>query len=354
MSPPAMTLPAAKRVLMCLRYGIGDVVMEMPVLETLRRTLPDAFISGLGAGPAVELLENDPRLDAIFTVQDWGLGHWGDGGTPQIDEKLQKWLAEKDFDLILDPSHAVIAVREAIWKTKKTIFDSPTPFCRPGQNGPEAIRCSIRDGWGMDVPADRIPALHISRKDRIFAQMFLNRYDLSAHRLAAISPVASSALKQWPQGRLAEIAGRLVNDHDFHLLVFCGPGEDAGGQLLEAIGRRDRVVAVGALHLQRVAALLARMELFVCNDTGLMHMAAAAGTAVAAVFGPTSPALYLPPGPRAAAMAGKDTCEYRKTEAFGPSDCIVQGRCLKEKDGCIEAIGTDQVMSAIEKLLGEM
>lgn len=79
-----MDLYSAQRVLVCLRYGIGDVVMQTAALDALRRALPTACITALGARPAIELLEHDPRIDELVCTQDWGLRHWGDTGTPKI------------------------------------------------------------------------------------------------------------------------------------------------------------------------------------------------------------------------------------------------------------------------------
>ncbi|RJP19820.1 MAG: hypothetical protein C4520_12080 [Candidatus Abyssobacteria bacterium SURF_5] len=66
-----MQFCAARRILLCLRYGIGDFVMETPVLQALRESSPHAHITAAGAYPAIELLEGDPRIDALMCIQKW-------------------------------------------------------------------------------------------------------------------------------------------------------------------------------------------------------------------------------------------------------------------------------------------
>jgi heptosyltransferase I len=102
---------------------------------------------------------------------------------------------------------------------------------------------------------------------------------------------------------------------------------------------------VARIHLRRTAALLARCQLFIGNDTGLLHLAAAVGVEVAGVFGPTSPAVYLPPAGKAVAAA--DWCPHRKTASFGPPACIVQGRCLVPAGSCIETITAGGLLAAL-------
>jgi hypothetical protein len=81
-------------ILVCVRYGIGDVVMQTPALDALRRAAPSAYIVALGAPLAVELLAQDAAVDEIVDVKRiWGLTHWYDAGEGRI-EAIQQWLAE--------------------------------------------------------------------------------------------------------------------------------------------------------------------------------------------------------------------------------------------------------------------
>jgi ADP-heptose:LPS heptosyltransferase len=350
-----MHLPFVRRILLCVRYGIGDLVMETPVITSLRQQLPRAQIIALGAHPALELLENDPAVDALASVQDWGLNHWGDAGNGKVRQTIADWLVQERFDVIIDPSHAVMAVGETIWESAATILDTcndaQEKVLREGRGGVAAIKAAVQSGWGLHVQAELNPRIHIDAEDEELADRFLLRHGLADRSPIGISPVASSPLKRWPVERQAAAADWIIECSGRSLLLFCGAQREIAASLLSAMRHRDKVVTVGRLHLRRIAALLARCSSFLCNDTGLMHIASAVGTPAIAVFGPTSPAIYLPVETASTAVCGNVPCPHRLTTTFGPPSCIIAGRCLVREESCITSVSTNQVMSALSGYL---
>ncbi|RJR34338.1 MAG: hypothetical protein C4576_26510 [Desulfobacteraceae bacterium] len=105
------------------------------------------------------------------------------------------------------------------------------------------------------------------------------------------------------------------------------------------------------LHLLHVAALLERCDALVCNDTGLMHIAASVGTPVIGLFGPTDPSIYLPRQGHTRAVCGdKPDCVFRQRLGIRPSPCLGAGRCLSGEKSCILEIGVLEVLNAVEEL----
>jgi len=351
-----MDFNAARSVLLCLRYGIGDVVMEMPAIEALRRRLPSSRITALGAHPATELLENDPRVDEVIRVQDWGLQHWADLGNPSIKAGIGDWLEERRFDLIFDVSHAVFAVQDVIWRRETQILDTGGALQNEALHdegcGMEAIKKAVKAGWGLEVPSQLHPRIHLLPVDEHSAEQFLRKHLISDSSPIGLSPVASSPLKQWPAARFAAVADRLIEENRSRLLLFCGPDRKAAEALLTHMQNAKSAVNVGNMHLLRTAALLARCKVFICNDTGLMHVAAAAGTPVVALFGPTSPRIYLPCHNGSIAVdAWNDDCRYRKNASFGPPECLVSMRCLVGPGSCIHKAQMEDVLNAVRSFL---
>ncbi len=351
-----MHLRQARRILLCLRYGIGDVVMETRAIEALRLANPGAHLTLLGASPAVELFRDFPGIDRLERVGRWGLRHWGDGGTAEMRRTFARWLEEEQFDLILDPSHAVFAVREVLWQGGWSLLDASDAdqeqALRLGLRSSSAVNEAVRRGWGLQVRAPETWKMPVPEGRRRWAQGFLGRLGTVFHHPLAISTVASSHLKRWPPERLAHVADRLADEAQCGILLFCGQQRREAQEVAAALPRRDRVVLVGPVHLQRVAALLQRCRLFVGNDTGLMHLAAAVGTPVVAVFGPTSPGVYLPDTPAAAGLQGPTACPCRRRQSFGPPACLVQDRCLQPgRGGCIEEVEIAEVLARSRQLL---
>ncbi|MBD3345184.1 MAG: hypothetical protein GF401_09005 [Chitinivibrionales bacterium] len=354
-SDPATINPAFKnshRILVCLRYGIGDVVMETPVLETLRKASPQATIVAMGVYPALDLLRNDPRVDILFDVKQWGLSHWYDWGNERIEQEIHTWLDENRFDLILDISHAIIAVRNAIWRyARATLLDTnieaQDESLSKGEQGQGALRRGIEYGWGLPVPSHLRPFIYPGEGALHFAGQFIMDNALTDKRLAGASIEASSPLKQWPLERVTQVLNKTIKNSDVHILLFAAPSDSQVYQLIRNIGKNRRHISlVKTENLRNIAALLRQCNAFLCNDTGLMHMADAVGTPVTALFGPTHPALYLPAHAQAGAFGGWTIpCPYRKTTSFGPPLCICLGSCMIDSGSCIDRESTVDIVA---------
>jgi ADP-heptose:LPS heptosyltransferase len=342
----------ASNVLLCLRYGIGDLITELPLIDRLRETLPEATITGLGAEPAVEILDGDDRLDRVVSIQHWGIRHLGDPADEQVRRQFADWLAASRFDLVLDPSHAADAVRQIICRQDLRIRDSDPACLETGlaqdMDGLSAVRHGAYQGWGLKVPASFHPTVRPRLPEINWACRFLEEEGLTRN-LVAVSPGASHDLKRWPAEHFAGLCRHLIEDLGAGVLVFCGPQETA---LLPAFQERThdlrQMRIIQNLHLSRVAALLAQCELYVGNDSGLMHLAAAVGTPVVILFGPTAPHLYLPGWVRSRAVTADVACPYRPQRAFGHPRCILNGSCPAGLP-CIQAIQPAQVYTAVKE-----
>ncbi len=282
----------ASNILLCLRYGLGDLVRELPALDRLREVLPRATITGLGAEPAVEILEGDDRLDEVVSIQRWGIRHLDDPAGEQVCRRFAEWLVGSRFDLILDPSHAARVVRQVIHRQDVPIRDGD-PAClevglAQGLDGLSAVKQAVSQGWGLEVAISSAPAVRLAPEEINRARRFLEQEGLTRD-MVAVSPGAADDLKRWPMAHFARLCRYVVEDLGAGVLVFCGPGE---AKLLHELGEQTRdlpqMEIVQNLHLRQVAALLSQCRLYLGNDSGLRHLAAAVGTPVVILFGPTA------------------------------------------------------------------
>ena len=345
----AHPLTDARRIVLCLRYGIGDLIMELPALEALRRRAPFAHITGLGAHPATQVLDGDGRVDALVYVQDFGFSHWADRGSPTSRAAFEGWLTAQDFDVVLDPTHAVFGIREILWRRARALLDTGNIIAdralAQGAKGHEAMTQAVREGWGVEMPAGCKPHLPLTSDEQALARHYLTDRGIQDRPLG-LSAVTSSPLKRWPVVRFVELAGRLAKDTQRPLLLFCGPQEEMIPEFFTYLPYAVSVMIIRQLHLRQTAALLACCEMLICNDTGLMHVAAAVETPVVALFGPTAASIYLPAQSSAIALANAFNCPYRRHSSFGPPECVTQERCLMA-DPCIDAIPVDAVYAAV-------
>lgn len=348
-----------RNVLVCLRYGIGDVVMALPALSALREALPAATITALANPPADELLEGDPRVDRLVPSSRWGLRHRWDGGSPAVRGEIADWVRSRGFDLILDASHAPAAIASAIWSLGIRTLEASAPEERDaiasGGTAAEAIRHAVRRGWGLDMPPGLQPELRLAPEHRAFAASLLEEIGGGDRAPTALSPVASLDLKRWPIARLARVGDALIEAGLGPVLVLEGPDRAAGERVVGAMRYGDQALRIGREHLLRTAAILERCRAVVCNDTGIMHMAAAVGTATVAVFGPTRPRLFLPARPNSIAVCAPDiVCPHREHPTLIPPRCWEGDRCLVADRGCIERTTVDDVLAALRRVIPEL
>lgn len=345
--------PDAQRILCCLRYGIGDVVMELPVLEALHRARPAARITLLGARPAVQLLDGDRRWQAIVTHQDLGVRHRWDRGEAGAAEAVAAWLEEEAPDLVLDAGHAPPAIAWQVWARELRGLQSDeeveSETLRAGGGGVDAVVAGVERGWGLHVPRPPRPRLRLDA-ERSWAGHLLERL-VDGRAPVAFMPSASQRLKRWPEERFAAVADAVIAETGGPILLFDAPGDPSAERMAGHIEQPAAVRRVAPLHLRRTAALLERCRLFVSNDTGLMHVAAAVGTPVAAVFGPTFPGVYLPPGGEHRAAAAEIDCPHRHRHSLAPPDCWMHGHCLIGERSCIHGVAVEAVIDRVLTML---
>src|SRR5262245_12648605 len=162
----------------------------------------------------------------------------------------------------------------------------------------------------------------------------------AAMRLVGVGPGSKDPSKVWPVERFGELGKRLIGELGLYPIVFGGP-EDAAlaARLVKIWG--DGTNAAGALDIRPAAAALARCRLYVGNDTGTMHLAAAVGTPCVAVFSARDwPGRWFPYGTGHTVLRRTVACE----------GCLLQV-CEREGLRCLKKIGVDEVLAACRETL---
>jgi lipopolysaccharide heptosyltransferase II len=130
--------------------------------------------------------------------------------------------------------------------------------------------------------------------------------------------------KNWPVERFASVANRLQTERDATIFILGGPGDaDVCAGLEKAVGGRT-VNLCGRLSLPASGSLIRDLDLLIANDSGPIHMAAAVGTPVLAVFGPTDPRRTGPYGTIHRVVRGSRPCQpcYDRECRFGDMPCM--------------------------------
>lgn len=258
-----------QRILVLSFTHIGDAVLSTCVVEPLRRSFPGASLTFLVGEKAAELLAGEPEIDDVFVV----------GSERGIRSHFRRMRAlwKCRFDLVVDLRDAFYA--RLLGARRIGLRD----YRR--RHAVERYLDALR-GAGIATEAAR-PRLILSPAEKTFAETWLSEHRLLQTRpLIGVHPGGNWAYKRWLPTRFAEVADALSESHQTQTLVFAGPGESSlQEEVLRAM--RSEGVAVENLPLRAFAALIARCDLYLGNDTGPMHIAAAVGTPVVALFEPT-------------------------------------------------------------------
>jgi heptosyltransferase-3 len=285
------TITPPARVLLVRGGAVGDLLLLRRAIASLRAV---GTTIGLLAPPAAEVLQGEGPAE----VQEWIPWDHPDltrlfAGEPSLPESLADSLRSYDAAVAYTRNEDFVSSLRAFVPTVLSL--DPTRLS-PGLHASVAFTAPCLALGGSQLV--ELPVLRPRPQDDEAILPFLQR--LPPHFLA-VHPGSGSPRKNWPATRFAELVRDLTGDSPF--LVVKGPADEtAVGGLL---GRRSAVVASG-LPLRVLGALLSRAGLYVGNDSGVSHLAAASGAPTFALFGPTPPDVWAPIGPRVACLQVPD------------------------------------------------
>ncbi|HWD60068.1 MAG TPA: glycosyltransferase family 9 protein [Stellaceae bacterium] len=262
---------------------IGDAVLSTGLLDHLIERHPGARVT-IAAGPvAAPLFETVPGLERLITVTKQRFNaHW---------LRLYGAVAGRRWDLVVDLRGSTLA-----WLLRA----GERRVMAKGDRREHRVRQLARL-FGLDPPPG--PRLWLSPQHERAAEMLVP----AGPPVLAIGPAANWRGKQWRGERFAELAQRLVAADGLfpgaRVAVLAAAHERPQAEpLLAAIPARSTIDLVGRVDLLTAAAVLRRSAMFIGNDTGLMHIAAASGVPTLGLFGPSPLDQYAPWGERTATV----------------------------------------------------
>jgi heptosyltransferase I len=329
------------KILLVRLGALGDIVHALPVAAALRERYPDARIDWLVDAKHASLLDFVPDVSRRVVVDS---RRWGAALTVIRDLRRQAYDVAVDlqglvksgaFARLSGASRVIGFARAHLRETLAAGFYSEA--CEPGDCRHVIDKnLSVLALFGI---AERRRQFTIAVPESAACESVVERVRCDGMRgYALINPGAAWPNKRWPPGRFGEVASTLAARHALLPVVLWGPGEEAvAAGVVEASG--GSAMAAPPTGIGDVLALSRGARLMVSGDTGPLHLAAAAGAPVVALFGPTDPARN---GPWDAADIS--------LSRFGDCVCHYERRCRRSR-GCIEDISVEDVRGAIDRRL---
>ena len=344
---PTIEPRSIRRILVRAANWVGDAVMTTPVLQAVRQHFPKAEIHLLAKSWVTPIFEHSPRIDRLLSYDSAGR-HGGWAGKLRLCRELRRL----HFDLALLMQNAFEAAflawgagipRRLGYKTdaRQLLLTHGVPVtsaCKAGHQIDYYL--GILNGVGIPI-AGRQLELFLSPEEHRRALHLLEGWGMTLTRpLVGISPGATFGdAKRWLPDHYAALCRRLQRAFGAQILLFGAPAEAPIGERIVADLAQDCVNLCGKTRLREAMALIARCGLFVTNDSGLMHVAAAWDIPQVAVIGPTNPVATGPSNPRS-----------RIVQA--PTDCSPCLRSICPTDHrCMRRISVEQVFTAAAGLL---
>ncbi|MEQ8584829.1 MAG: glycosyltransferase family 9 protein [Thalassobaculaceae bacterium] len=298
------------RTLFVTSNRLGDAILSTAVLDRLLAERPEARIT-VACGPvAAALFEAVPQVDRVIAWRKESRGrHWW---------RLWREVAGSRWDRVVDMRGSALA-----WTLRageRRIYRTP----RGDGHRLEQMAAAL----GLAPPLT--PRLWMAQDDSARATELLGEDD---RPLLAVAPTANWPPKAWPGDRFATLIDRFTGPEGplpgARVLVAGGPGErDLAAPVLAAVAPERLIDLVDRAPLMTLAAAFARCDLVVANDSGLMHLAAAAGAPTLGLFGPSREAHYAPAGPKTAwvrAVESADALLARSDEAGREPGALMTG-----------------------------
>ena len=348
---------APQRILLIQLSAIGDTILTIPTIRAIRNRFPNAHLAMVASSINLQYLEGCPYIDQHILCR--------------LEETMKsprnliafiRGLRRQKFDWAIDFEHwprlsALIAYASGASRRigfrstgqhRHYLFTDVVEHV-PGQHEvvnflkvARVLGCPIRE-MNLEV--------WLKREDWDWAQGFWEEMGIDPNRpVIAIQPEAGrrgEPRRRFPQDRFVSVADALVERYNAQIILTGAPSEVELSQQIASQTRSSCVVAAGRTDINQLAALFANTDFVICGNCGPMHLAAAVGTPVVALHGPTSPSQWAPWGSGHTIVHVDVPC----------SPCLNLGfeyGCSALSDGtspCMHTIQVGEVLKACERYL---
>ncbi len=338
------------KILILALSGIGDALMFTPALKLIRSSFPDAQIDALVMFKAVkDMCERNPDINNLHYFDFLNRGFFPSlkfllGLRKKYDASINVYPSNrKEYNvinfLIGAPKRA--GIRYLRMNSRELGFLNNISVSENDliHNVQTNIRLAEKL---LDKKFDEEPDLNfpLSKDDESFAEEFLRNINIKENDLVIGLHPGSATLKnhikrRWEPEKFIRLGKRLIDSENAKILVFGGPDEDDLKNSIETSVNSENVKTVSTTNLPQSAAILKRCNIFVTNDSSMLHIASAMKRKVVAIIGPTNPAYIHPWHTEYKIVSLNLECSPCFIYSPRPLTCFrndVKFKCIKELD----------------------
>lgn len=380
MQRTSITLPQTARILVVKLAGIGDLLLATPALQALRDSYPQAHIDLLVTPDSAGLLDGWKAIDSIIVLDKYLFDYTRQvlSHPEHLNRLTSLWntLRQGRYDAVLLlhhltlpfgrlKHHALMRATGARWRVGLDnghgwFLNVHVHDAGFGARHEVEYNLAVAEAVGSTIRNPRLTVpLHASERAMARSLVYGEQpYEQVPGPIIAMHPGSGgySTARRWPAARFAQLATTLFHDVRGQLLLMGGPEEAELHQEILTLLPSElpaRSLA-GKGNIKVAAAVLEQADLFVGNDSALMHLAVAVGTPTVAIFGLTNANAWGPytPEPEGqwATVVRLDLpcmpCFYRGHQLGTPQGCATRD--------CLTTLGVDPVATAARRLLRDV
>lgn len=339
-------------ILIVFWAGLGNTILLIPTLKGIRSLFPQGKIHMLIKKKIVQHL-----LDGSGLVDRYILYHKSNR-LKDFGEQLKiAWqLKAKKYDRIITvsnhyksafltsiiPGEMKIGYASGNWWDK--VYDVAVKF--DSSIHEVDLNLNLVQTLGALPSIERRPEIYVGDREKKFAQEAMEKIKGKYNTpIIGIHPGCSEALinKRWYADRFAKVADILSERYKAQIVIFGGKNEiGLSNKIAQMLDKANPLFLTGKTSIKETTATIGKCDLFISNDSGLMHVASAMKVPVVAIFGPTNVEKNAP--------LGKHNVIVRKDTACAPCSNYRKGGC--DDTICLDRITVSDVIRAVEEILG--
>ncbi len=336
-----------KKILIRGTNWIGDVIMSLPAVSSVRKTFPNSHIVVLAKPWVADLYRACSEVDDVIVFESPGR-HDGLRGKLRLAEELR----DGKFDIAILLQNAIEAGIIA-WLAHIPIRAGYNSDCRGfllthSVHRTREVRkihqiyyyLEMVKTLGFNEAGEKI-RIAPEKDARAAAERILKENGIhEGETIIGIAPGATyGPAKMWFPKRFAEVADRLADEFSAKIVLFGSPGDRERADLVQEHSSNRMINIAGATTLKNAIAVIKKCNLFISNDSGLMHLAGALEVPLVAIFGSTNPVTTSPPGKKSVVIHKDISCSPCLKK-----ECPTDFRCM-------DLIYSDDVFSIARGLL---
>jgi heptosyltransferase-2 len=350
------------RIIVLPLYGIGDALMTTPALRNIKEH-PGAYITYLHMFRSTyEIMGNNPNIDENIHFPfleksrleglRFLLGFRG-----KFDVSINFYPSNrKDYNMAsfiigcktrIGHRYRIHDLRELNFLKNKTLMEDDSLHCVE-----ENLR--LLDFLGIGEKKPYTMEIHLTKDEKDFASGWLNEKDIDTGLIIGMHPGTSvfkgHDMRRWPLERFSAFINGVHEKHrNAAFVLFGGPEEKPlREKIISMVVEKGGIYSADAFGIRQSAALIERCRLFVTNDSGLLHVAAALNVPTVAVFGPTNPAWVRPWGQGHRVISLSPPLKCSPCFRYSPLPL----RCYSKSNfACLRDIEEKDVIEAVESLI---